>query len=336
MRREQLLVGMLVALLTATLVAVAFVPQAVASHDEPVREGDIDIEEIQITTNSVGGETVAVSADARLGHRGGVSRNVTVEFRAIDLETGMLATAETVDVGSLRGDRETAVRSNLSVERSGDYQMEAIVYRDQQRIAVGHREIRGTDSLTPAYAESPVEFHRFSGQNLPVIEYSIDDATGNRTELAVSGYLTNTGDTPSEDLRLTLTARQIDSNVVADRAEIQVEQIDAGQTVTPGTTLTVPENYNYYLDAILWKEGVIIGTARSAAQLDPTQTIPENSTTRESDFAAGDFVSDGGQTRDTPTPDGSFDSGDGPGFGAGTVLIALLALVVAITRRNND
>lgn len=336
MQREQLLVGMLVALLVATLVAVAFTPQAVASHDEPVREGNIHIEEIQITTNRVGGETVAVSADARLEHRGGVSRNVTVEFRAIDLETGMMATTRTVDIGSLRGDRETAVRTNLSVERSGDYQMEAIVYRDQRRVAVGHREIRGTDSLTPAYAESPVEFHRFSGQNLPVIEYSIDDATGNRTELSVSGYLTNTGDAPSDDLKLTLTARQIDSNVVADRAEIQVDQIDPGQTATPGTTLTVPESYNYYLDAILWKEGVIIGTARSAAQLDPTETIPENTTSRESDFEAGDFVGEDEQPRDTPSPEEEFDGDSGPGFGVGTALIALLAVVLAIARRNND
>jgi hypothetical protein len=81
-------------------------------------------------------------------------------------------------------------------------------------------------------------------------------------------YLTSTGDTPSDDLKPTLTARQIDSNVVADRAEIQVDRIDPGQTVTPGTTLTVQENDNYYLNAVLWKEGVIIATARSGSQLN--------------------------------------------------------------------
>lgn len=335
MQRERLLVGLLVALLSATLVAIAFVPQAVASHDEPVRQAALDIEEIQISTTTVGGETVALTSDARLTNAGGVSRDVTVEFRAVDLETGLLATSNTVEVGTLEGNREVSVNDTLSVERAGDYQVEAVVFRGGQRVATGVREVRGTDSLTPAYADSPVGFHQFSRQGLPVIEYTIEAAENNRTRLSVSTYLTNTGDRGSDDLRLLLTARQIDSSVVADQQAIQVSPIEPGQTATPETTLTVPEGYNYYLDAVLWKEGVIIGTARSGAQLDPRETIPENTTTRESEFEAGEFVESAAEQRDTPTPRAE-DASDGPGFGVGTALLAVLTAAFLSRRRQND
>jgi len=155
--------------------------------------------------------------------------------------------------------------------------------------------------------------------------------------LNVSAALTNRGDASSAPLTLVLIARQADSNIVADRATVRIAGIRPGRTATPGTTLAVPDDYNYYLDAVLWNDGVIVGTARSAAQLDPTERVPENTTTRESGFEAGDFVDSSGGDDDRAerameTPEAG---DDGPGFGLGTALVALLAGLLFIARRHD-
>jgi hypothetical protein len=137
-----------------------------------------------------------------------------------------------------------------------------------------------------------------------------------------------------------LKARQVESGIVASEQEIEVESIGASQTARPGSDLVVPTQYNYYLDAILYNDGVIVDTARAGATLDPTERVPENDTEREVELDVGDFDSDDDvydpdedSAADTGGDDGadapSSDDG-GPGFG---VAVALLATVLGLSLR---
>ena len=227
--------------------------------------------------------------------------------------------------------REVPVVTNLTVGRGSDYRIEAIVYQDGQRLDTGDRTVRGIDSLTPAYAETGVSFHRFTLHDMPAIEYSIGTVVDNRTTLDVTTFLTNRGATPSGELRVVLKARQVDSNIVADRTEVRLDGIGPGQTATPSASLTVPSSYNYYLDAVLYSGGVVVGTARSGASLDPTETVEVNTTRRDVGLEVGDFETDDGDDgrrdggdRETETP-----SESGPGFGIGVAAVAILLALVA-------
>lgn len=331
MEREWLLAGAIVALVTATVIGAALVPGAVADRSDEVVEGDLHLQEIVITDGRVGGETVDLETDVRLAHRRGVSENVTVEFRAVGLESGLVTDSRVVEVGRVSGDREVSVQETLTVERGGGYRVEAIVYRDGERRSTGAKEVRGTGALTPAYADVPVEFHRFARGELPVVEYSVAEAGDNRTALSVSTYLTNTGETRAEGLRLVVKARQVESGIVADEREVTVDGVAPGQTSTPEASLTVPSQYNYYLDAVLWKDGVIVDTARAGASLDPTERVPTNTTEREVGLQVGDFERDGGgrEDGDSRTAQSEATPGSsGPGFGIAAVVLAVLGAVL--------
>lgn len=334
MEREWLLAGAVVALVVATVLGAALVPGAVADRSDEVVEGDVHLQEIVITDGRVGGETVDLETDVRLAHRRGVSENVTVEFRAVGLQSGLVTDSKTAEVGRISGDREVSVAETLTVERGGGYRVEAIVYRDGQRRATGAKEVRGTGALTPAYADVPVEFHRFARSELPVVEYSITEAEANRTTLSASTYLTNTGETRAEGLRLVVKARQVESGIVADEREVTIDGIEAGQTATPETSLSVPSQYNYYLDAVLWKDGVIVDTARAGASLDPTERVPTNTTERDVGLQVSDFERDGagdGGSR-TPQPEAT-PSASGPGFGLVAAVLAVLGAVLLARSR---
>jgi hypothetical protein len=151
----------------------------------------------------------------------------------------------------------------------------------------------------------------------------------------VTASLVNGGDDPVGDLRVTVVLRQAESNLVAARRTVDVGQIRPGRTAGPSVALSVPDGYNYYVDATLTRDDVVIDTARGAANLDPQRTISVDETTEDVDLDVGEFTPEDGGERPRPRPTGTAGAGaSAPGFGAPAALAGLLALVaVALVGR---
>jgi len=317
----------------ASGVAAVVVPDAVADPADDLRPGTLTVEELPIAPGEVTGETATLAVEARLSHFGNPTENVTVLFRATDSESNLVATKQTVDVGTLEDDRETPVEANLTVDREGGYAIETIVFRDGERVDRATRRVSGLEALRPAYADSNVAFAETGAvQPVSVAVGSTDD---DGVTLALSGALTNDGDEPTDDLDVTFTARQADSNVVADRVTVPVGDIRAGRTATVDADVSVPNEYNYYIDAVLWRDGVHVDSAQSVANLDPNERISADETDQAVAFEASDFES--GSTRDgrsgRPESEDST-SEETPGFGLAVGLVALLATALFARRRS--
>ncbi len=337
--REAWLAALALALVVGAAGLALAAPNALAERtDETVRPSVLSLQDPRVAAGEVGGERAELSLDVRMEHRGGPADNVTVELQAVDTDTGLVAATVRKELGRIEGNREVRSRVNVTVDRQGGYRLYVRVYEDGRRVETGSTTVSGVDSLTPDYAETTVGFHRFGDgpASIPVISYEVAEAADNRTTLRTGTYLTNRGDEPAGGLRLVVTARQVESNVVADRATVEIDEIGPGQTVTEAAELTVPSNYNYYLDGILFRDGVVVESATAPAKLDPTRPVPENTTREEVDFQAGDFerdAGDGGDAGATPMPT---DAGgaSGPGFGMVGALAALLALAALAARRH--
>ena len=333
MNRESALAIAAVGVVALALLVAAVVPGAVAdpSEGDPIRPGPVRIADVAVQPGNVSASTAVLRVDTSLAHYGNPTRNVTVRVRAIDSESGFVETTETVRVGDLSGDREVTAPANLTVRREGGYRIETVVYRDGERIAAESGTVSGLEGLTPEWAKSSVRFAETGA--LPALSYSIAESDDNRTSLAIEAALTNGGDDSAENLRLTIVLRQAESNVVAARQSASVGAVGPLETATAGTEVTVPSGYNYYVDAILWKGDVVVDTARSAANLDPTRQISVEQTETEVEFEASDFESQdgggGGESSPSPTETGA----STPGFGAGVAVAAILAVALLVWRR---
>jgi PGF-CTERM protein len=325
MNRERVMATLAAGVVVVAALAAVLVPGAIAdpSADEPVRPGPTRVVDMPIAPGEIGGESATLRVTAQLRHVGNPAPNVSVVFRAVGTQSGLVETARRVPVGELADDGERSVTTNLTVERTGGYRIETIVYSGDDRLDTAARTVSGLGALTPAYARTTVGFTDEAA--LPPLSVAVEEAGENRTTLRVSPSLTNRGDTPSRALRVELTLRQAESNIVAARTAVDVGTIQAGRTASPATTVAVPARYNYYVDAVLYSDGVVVDTARGAVNLDPSETLSVNETRRQIRFEASDFEggagggSDGGGTQ-TPV------SGGGqPGFGVGAALVALLA-----------
>lgn len=335
MKREQALLVLAGALLLVAVVGVAVLPGAMASPtvgEEPP-PGQVDVVEQVVTPGEVNGETAELRLLTDLEHRRGTVENVSVRFRAIDAESGLLEDETVVAVGSVDAEGEFSVNSSLDVPREGAYQLETTVYAGNDRVARTTTRVSGVRALTPAYADRNVAFT--DGQVWPTIAVAVESADDNRTTLRITASVTNEGDAGSEDLRLGVMLRQADSNVVADEAETTVESVRPGRTDTVSVTVTVPSGYNYYVDAALWHDGVLIDETQSVANLDPQRTISANETQEDVEFEVGDFAEE--ESDEVPQTEQAgretVREEETPGFGAAVALLALVAAALVARRR---
>ncbi len=306
-------------------------------------DGDVSLAEITISSEDVTGGTATIAVDSHLEHRGDPVDNVTVVHRVTDTNSGLVenTTEREVDVlGEGSSDRsETVVTDSVAVPRESSYEIETFVYRDGARLESASHSIEGVDALTPAYADTDVEFHRFGGgsfADVPAIEYAIESTTDDRATLEVASYLTNTGDDAEDDLELEVKARQSGSEVVADSATVDLSTVDPGETASPTVDLEVPTEYDYYLDAVLWRDGTIVETDRAVANLGEG-SLSVDETDGEGGLEVSDFTGGSGVgADDADAADDDHDDdrdGDGtPGFGAAIAVAALLA-TIALARR---
>ncbi len=333
MPRERTLAGAAVAVLAIALLLAAVIPGVIAEpRDEgPVRPGPVRVAEITVQPGEVGGATAELRLAARLDHRGNPARNVSVRFRAIDAESGLLAAQETVTVGNLSSDGEVPVETTLRVDREGGYVLETTVFRDGERIDEARQQVSGMEALTPEYARTTVGFTE--SRLIDPIAVSVRDVTDNRTTLRVSASLTNDGDDPSEAVRVEVRARQADSNLVADTDGTRVDGIRPGRTQQARMTVTVPSNYNYVLDVALYTDGVLVDTVRSVANLDPSERVDVNTTRRDIEFEVRDFEEgDGSSDRGTEAPAMTPVETEAPGFTGGIALLAVLTAALLARR----
>ncbi|WP_226480445.1 DUF7490 domain-containing protein [Natrinema amylolyticum] len=348
MNRESLLAVATVAVVIGTLTTLALAG-AVSAPDRPETAGDVEnaghasLAEITISADEVTGGTATLAVDTHLEHRGDPVTNVTVVHRATDTETGLVEDTTERDVEPLEDESEVVVSSAVTVPRESSYEIETLVYRDGRRTESASQTVEGVDALTPAYADTDVEFHRFGGDaggslaDVPAIGYSIASTTDDAATLEVASYLTNTGDDTEADLELEVNARQADSNVVADSATVELSAIEPGKTASPTVDLEVPQEYDYYLDAVLWRDGTIVGTDRSVANLGPG-SLSVNETAGDAGLEVSDFT--GGSdasAADGRSESGGHDASDGgadgtPGFGVAVTAAALLATITLARR----
>ncbi|MDZ5812652.1 PGF-CTERM sorting domain-containing protein [Halorubrum sp. AD140] len=329
------------ALLVAGAVGVVAAPDALDDpRDQNEPPGDVRIADIVVSPGEIRGETAALRLGVDLQHRGSTAENVTVRHRAIGADSGLLVDEMTVDVGDVDGGGERTINGSVDVERAGGYRIETAVFVDGERVETQTTRVGGVEALTPEYADSRVGFT--DGNVWPSVAVSVVESDNETTTLSVSTSVTNRGDDASSDVDLRLLIRQAESGVIADEARETVGSVRPGRTDTVTTTVEVPANYNYYVDAALFDDDVLVDETQGVANLDPRETISANETTEDVEFEAEDFAgggadgddaggdADGGAGGDADA-DGS---GDGaPGFGPVVALVALVAAGLYARRR---
>lgn len=281
-----------------------------------LREGSMEITGIGVAPAAVtaGDVTLNVSVSIDRTSGSGAGRP-TLLVRAIDTETG-LRVNESSGETAMVGTGATIIASReIVLPRRGSYRLVAQVFEDGKRRANGELTVSSLEQLPPDDARTPVA--------MVDMDFIVRSVVQGRAAIGTEVSFTNEGSEPSLPLSIEIKARESDAGLLGDRQWTTLDSIRPGATVVRNVTLSVPDQYNYEVEAILWRGDVIVERGSRALLLAPNTTKERGGTeytTRK--IRTGEFVvpAGTGQAIGMPVPTMA------PGFGGLLSVIGLLSL----------
>jgi hypothetical protein len=126
-------------------------------------------------------------------------------------------------------------------------------------------------------------------------------------------------------------AKEMDAHMTADKQEARIENIDPEKIGIGSATLTVTDQYNYQVQALIWRNGTIVKRGEGIVQLRPGILVSNGSEILSTKIDTSKFVADGARMTQLPYPY----STKAPGFEDIFAILALIGIGAAagIARR---
>jgi hypothetical protein len=305
-----------------SLAALLFLAPLLSGCTDFSSEGDnvLIVRGIDLSAPEVGSGHLVLAVNLTLDNLESSSGPLKLVAKAYDGSTGLLVQTATTEVPSIAKDRTKNVELRLELPRAAAYRLEVEVYQDERLVQVASVQAGNLDHLEPNTHDT--------GLRVAQLDFEVVSTAGNRTGVRTSVYLTNEGKSDSRPLSLQLKAREVSTSLLADEVWASVGSIGRDETQVYNGSLSLPDGFNYEVEAVLWDGQVIVERGSGFVQFAPRTTVTP------------------GQGIVVSTPDlGAFDRGDAYGAGDGGsenaspgpglfVILGVLALAAVVARRS--
>jgi len=277
----------------------------------------LEISNVDISSDKIRSSYVDLNITTEIKSNFADSDNVSLLLKVYDKETGFLDMQRDVFIGSVENGEAVFIPIEISLLKEGGYRMEVQLLEDDQKKRSRQLEISNLDSLTPDVADIGIE--------IGDVDFIVKGVVDNKVELQADIYLSNEGRALSDDYRVLIKARERDASLLADKAWTNTGSILPETTKIVSVGMTVPKDYNYIVDVIIWDKDTIIKRGESEIQLSPETVLDKDTVVQKKVINAEDFE----ERFVDEVSDEAVD--ETPGF---TILFALASiLVVAFIHR---
>jgi hypothetical protein len=290
-------------------------------EESRLRIGDVDISPERVTSTEV-----VLNVTTYIENYGdGGSGDIKLLLKAFDSASGLLVSQTTTSAGSVRKGKTLPVSQLINVEREGGYRIDVVLFEDEKRLRLRTVQVYGIGDLDPNVYDI--------GLKVQEMDFLVKNVTGSRVTIGVDLYLTNEGDSTSEDLSMLIKAREVDAGLLADKVRISTGNIKRETTIIRSCDIVVPDDYNYIVEVLIWKNDTIVERGAGVVQLNPKRTIPKDEEIVSSDIRVEDFMPE-------PEERGYMETGAKtkvPGFtSVMTGIAVMIAIFMLIRIRRND
>jgi hypothetical protein len=232
----------------------------------PGPQNRIGIIGIDVSAPVVSAGSVTLAVATTLDNLEAPSGSLNLTVKAYDGGSSMLVRTGRSTVGALAKDKSKEVTISLELPRSVSYRIEVLVEQDGRQVQMGTVQVSNLAALEPTLYDT--------GLRVASIDVEVKDTKDGHVSLRCPVYLTNEGATASRPLRLQLKAREVSTGILADEQWQDVGPIGRDQTRIQTVLVSVPDKFNYALQAFLWDGDVIVEHGQGQVQLLPTYTKP--------------------------------------------------------------
>lgn len=282
-----------------------------------LREGSMEVTGIEVAPAAVTAGDVTLNISVSIERTSGVGASrPTLLIRAIDTETGLRVNESSGEIAAVGTGGTVIASREIVLPRRGSYRLVAQVFEDGKRRATGELIVSSLEELTPDDLRTTVA--------MVDMDFIVRSVAQGRATIGAEVSFTNEGSEPNPPFSVEIKAREADAGLLGDRQWTTLDPIRSGATVVRNVTLSVPDQYNYEVEAVLWRGDVIVERGSRALLLAPNTTKERGGaafTTHK--IRTGDFVvpTDTGQPIEMPAPTMA------PGFGGLLSVIGLCSLL---------
>jgi hypothetical protein len=283
-------------------------------------EGPLKVKNIDLSLEKVTRDMVTLNVTTYIENTGGSdSKPLSLSMRVTNSDTGFLVSKKDVSVGKVVGHKMANVSQSLNLPKTGDTnKIYAALMEDGVEVSGGSRTVYHLDNL-------PVDT-AIVDLKIGSLEFMVKKANNGSVVIENDVYISNIGDNVSPESDIMVKATEVDSNLVADKKWSKISGVAPGATAIKGINLTVPDQYNYHVEATIWRNGSQIGKGEGQVVLKPGGIKLNQSEHIESKtMETGRFISNA--TASAPTA-----SSKAPGFEI-LLAIASISLLAALKRR---
>jgi hypothetical protein len=231
-----------------------------------LKESRLAITGMDVAADTITTSTVWLNVTTAVTNQFGFGNgDLTFSLKAYDTGTGLVA-AERSDRGGGIGKGETAtISQQVALPRSGSYRLAITIFEGQSQKAEGEVTVSNLERL-------PTDRDR-AGVEISDIDFIVKGVSNGRATIESDIYFTNEGMDLSGPYDVEVRAREMDAHLIADKQWTKIDPMNPEATMIKGVDLSVPDQYNYVVEVLLWQDQVIMKRGEGTVLLRPGSTL---------------------------------------------------------------
>jgi len=301
--------------------AFAFGSGCIRSFEE---ESSYNIRDMDISADHIGTAFVDLNVTTYIEkYNGDTAKNTSLLLKAYSRESGLLEAQKEVKLEMLKKGDTKSVSQTLSLPKTGGYDLRSVLFEENTQKSNGEIKIYNLDAL-PADVQD-------TGLEIPEMDFRVREVEDGKVFVESDIYLTNEGKEISRDLRMLVKVREMDAGLLTDKVWTQTGEIRPETTIIRSVNLTMPDQYNYIVEVLIWNNDTIVKRGESYIQLSPKVKTQDKNATETRKIQTSEFENSESAEE---IPKAEFETGEEatPGFSL-PLSVILLCLALIFRRR---
>lgn len=278
----------------------------VVSFSGCLKEGELSVSTMDVSAERITSSSATINVTTYIENdKGGDSSNVSLLLKATDKDSGLLQLQERRFIGKVKKGSTAIVSQQVVLPRKGSYELEVTLFEGDVKKARGWKTISNLDSLLPNI--------KSSGIDIPEIDFIVRNTTGSRVIIQSDILFSNEGRQRTPGYKVQVKAKEQDADLIADKGWIDLGGIAPDTTIVKSINLTVPDQYNYIVQVLIWNNATIIKRGEGQVLLRPGEKLAEGEHVETRNIKTSDFVTSA-PAKNAVAPSPGFGNKMAPGF----------------------
>jgi hypothetical protein len=213
--------------------------------------------------------------------QGNSAKNTSLLLKAYSQKSGLLEAQKEIKLGVLKKGDTKSVSQVLTLPKTGGYDLHSVLFEENVQKGDGEIKVYNLDAL-------PAEVQEI-GLEIPEMDFRVKGVESGKVLVENDIYLTNEGRETSKDFRMLVKVREMDAGLLADKVWTHTGEIRPEATVIQSVNLTMPDQYNYIVEVLIWNNDTIVERGEDYIQLNPIVEVKDKNTTQARQIQTSEF-----------------------------------------------